>query len=314
MRLLPALVGIALLVWLLRREGTGRVVAAMAGANGALLAGAVVVNLTLNSFARVLRRVALLRPLRREGRAATLEEVASLFFAGQAVNNLLPARAGDVLITAQLWRRHGYHIEGVVASQLLEKLVEIVTLWLLAVPTAFVLRHSQPAVVGIVAAIGVVLGLAFAAVQLASRLDLGDTPRSGWATGLLDRAAAALRLLLAPHVFRPTLLWSFVSDAADVAMVGLCLEAVGVRLGVGAWCLVLLGVNVAVALPISAANLGVLEAGAIVVLARLGVPGNTAMAFAVLYHGAHVVPSTLVGLVELRRLRWQRDPAVPTVG
>lgn len=297
------------MVYLLRREGPGRVLAAMADANGLLLAAAVVVNLTVNTLARVLRRVALLRPLKHQGRAATFEDLASLFFAGQAVNNVLPARAGDVLLSAQLWRRHGYEIEGVVASQLLEKLVEIVTLWLLAVPTAIALRAAQPAVTHVVAAVGAVLAVAVALVLLASRLDLASRLRTGWLSSLLDRSAGALRLLLAPHVFRPTLLWSFVSDAADVAMVGLCLEAIGVRLGVGSWCLVLLGVNVAVALPISAANLGVLEAGAMVVLAHLGVAGNKAMAFAVLYHAAHVVPLTIIGLVELRRLRWRLEHA-----
>jgi uncharacterized membrane protein YbhN (UPF0104 family) len=207
----------------------------------------------------------------------------------------------------QLCRRHGYRLEGVIVSQLVEKLAEIFTLWLFAIPTAWLLRGSEPLAPALAGVVGAVLVVALAALFWGRRLRTANGQKRNRYTALLDRTSSALRLSLQPAVGRPVLFWSFVANAVDVAMVGLCLQAVGINLGVGAWCLVLLVINVAICVPVSAANLGVLEAGAAVALVHLGAPGSAAMAFAILY-AAHVVPVTLIGVLEFRKLRWAAAP------
>lgn len=310
-RLASVCLGAALLLVLLRQMDPAQVLRALADADGGRLALALALNLTVNTLARVCRRAVLLKPLPCDGHPVSLAEITSLFFAGHAANNLLPARAGDVLYAAQLSRRHGYRIEAVVVSQLVEKIAEILTLWLLAIPTAWLLRVSEPLAPALVGAVGLCLALVLVLVLWAHRRHPGARRSTGSRLdALVESTVAALRLLLRPSVWRPTLFWSFLSDAADVTMVGLCLQAVGIRLDIGAWCLILLAVNVSMCVPISAASLGVLEAGAVAVLAHLGVPGRAAMAFAILYHAVHVIPVTLIGIAEFRHLRWKRGTAL----
>jgi uncharacterized membrane protein YbhN (UPF0104 family) len=84
-------------------------------------------------------------------------------------------------------------------------------------------------------------------------------------------------------------------------MIGLCLSAVGIQLGPAAWCFVLLALNLAIAVPSTPAQVGVLEAGVVVALLAFGVPQTAALAFALLYHAAHVLPTLAIGLPFLWR-------------
>ena len=75
--------------------------------------------------------------------------------------------------------------------------------------------------------------------------------------------------------------------------------------GPGGWLLVYLAVNLASALPSTPGQIGLIEAGAVFALVGLGVGPNHSPAFALLYHLAHLLPTTLLGLPLLLRLRWQ---------
>jgi len=71
-------------------------------------------------------------------------------------------------------------------------------------------------------------------------------------------------------------------------------------------------INLALILPTTPAQLGVLEMGAVAALRMLGVDENAALAFALLYHASHVVPPTLIGGLLLLKLDLHRradDPA-----
>ena len=106
----------------------------------------------------------------------------------------------------------------------------------------------------------------------------------------LFRLGEAMNRMSAPSVWLRALLWSAVSDLTDVIMLGLCLVAVGVHLSLTAWFLTFLVINLAIAIPSTPGQVGVLEAGAVLVLSALGVPASQALAFAILYHAAHIVP------------------------
>ena len=75
--------------------------------------------------------------------------------------------------------------------------------------------------------------------------------------------------------------------------------------GPGGWLLVYLAVNLASALPSTPGQIGLIEAGAVFALVGLGVGPNHSPAFALLYHLAHLLPTTLLGLPLLLRLGWQ---------
>jgi uncharacterized membrane protein YbhN (UPF0104 family) len=102
-----------------------------------------------------------------------------------------------------------------------------------------------------------------------------------------------------------SLAWSVLSDTIDLVLVALCLRALGIHLPPTAWALVLLSVNFAILLPSTPGQVGVLEAGAVVALTIAGVAPAPALAFALVYHAVHLVPTTALGLLGLC-LPWRR--------
>jgi uncharacterized protein (TIRG00374 family) len=304
------------LVLLFERLDLRQVLQLVSASHPGLLALAVLVNLTLNTYMRVRRRRVLLQAAAESAPDIGLWELTKLFFASYAANNLLPARAGDVLFAVEL-RRRGFRLASVVAAQLSEKLVELGSLWLL-IPAALFLApvptRMQNGLSLLLIGGAVSFGLIIAFVRggghaLPSRMSFEEAPR-GTLRRLALRARRSLyvslvsiRRIATPPVALRALLWSCGQDASDILMVGLVAMAVGIHVGPGGWLLVYLAVNLASALPSTPGQIGLIEAGAVFALVGLGVGPNHAMAFALLYHLAHLIPTTLLGLPLLLRLR-----------
>lgn len=307
---------LALVVLLFRNLEWRRVLQLLRSAAPGPVALAVVVGLTLNTYARVRRRAVLLAAVPRRGSPVGLGELTMLLLASFAGNNLVPARAGDVVFALQISRRHGYPLSSVAAAQLVEKVVEVLSMWLLA-PLTLLLVPRPPAAlaaplysfvaVGAIAMATVVWALRARPVRSATAL---ERPRQRIAA-FLTRGVDAARGLLTPHTWWRALLWSCLVDMADVSMVWLCARAVGLHASLGTSILVYLAVNLAIAFPASPGQVGFFEAGAVLALVALGTGASEALAFALLYHAAHLVPTTLIGSWILYRLRWRRtaEPA-----
>ena len=309
---------VAACVLVLRRVDQDQLLSALAAADLRLVGLAVLLNLTLNTWARARRWKCLLEPLPRTGPAPGTLDLAMLLFASQTVSNLLPARAGDALRVVVPQRRYGFSFGGLVAVHLVEKLIEVAVLALLAAPIALAAGPtSSPAVRRALLIFCAVVAVAVALVWRAAGPLPGATGPWAWlvrACGhispslsgaleqFLTRLGEALSLLRAPRTWTRALAWSLLNDLADACMIGACLAAVGLHLSVAAWFLVLVAVNVAVAFPSTPGQIGVLEAGAVLSLASMQVNEGAALAAALLYHASHLVPVTLLGLVELLRL------------
>lgn len=308
-----SLAALGLCVALFRRLDPEQVLGALAGADWRLIALAVLLNLTINTGGRVLRWAALLAPLPRRGNGPGLGELSSLLLASYATSNLLPARAGEALRTVQLHRRHGFSVAALVAVQLVEKILEALSLALLALPAALI-GHPPAAMrlplfaFAVLAIGGVALVLAIAwrsdgGAGQSTASDGGEAQAKGARAAIrrfLGRLGEAMHLLRAPRIWSVGLAWSCLADLADVAMLGLCLVAVGIHLPLASWLVVFLAINLAISLPSTPAQIGVLEAGAVLALVAVGAGRSESLAFAVLYHAAHVLPTTLVGLIGLR--------------
>jgi uncharacterized membrane protein YbhN (UPF0104 family) len=191
-------------------------------------------------------------------------------------------------------------VTDVVASLLVEKLVEAASMGLLALPIA--LLAELPSGLGAAISSLAFLAVAGVAALVVVSWRFGREGKEGRTGRLLHRLGRALRLMRAPSAWLGALAFSLFSDLIDVAMIGFCLLAVDVRITPLAWCVTYLAINLAIALPTTPGQIGVLEAAATLVLTALGVPSESALAFALVYHGAHIIPSTAAGLYSLHRI------------
>ena len=315
-RWLPRVAGIvvvaAVCALIFRQMDMTRVLATLRGAEVGLVATAALVNLTLNALARIRRRWALVKPLCGSGVRAGFWDVAALFMVSYAGNHVLPARAGDAYGTLELHRRHGFTLEGLLAAQVLERVIEVLSMWILSLPPA--LLAPPPAALAPPFYTFVMLGFLAAPVILWLGLRRNEPPIEGLmpATRLgriRRRLAEATHLLRFPGVWLTALRWSFLSDLADVTMIALCLRATRIDLDPASWFFLYLAVNLAVAVPLTPGQLGVLEAGAVLALGALGVGSSEALAFALVYHAVHVLPMMLAGIVGLWHVKWRTAPA-----
>jgi uncharacterized membrane protein YbhN (UPF0104 family) len=242
-------------------------------------------NVIGNTVAQTRRWQALLEPIPNRQRASFLD-LLRISWASGAVNNLLPARAGEAVRVIELKRRRGYPASALIAAQLAEKGIEAISLGLLFGLCALLPGAQLRPPLAIAGA------LAVAAVVV-----LAVLPRR--APGVAGRFLHALRAVHAERSWVRSLLWSIVSDAVDLALVGFCLHALGIDVHPAVWGMVLLSINLTLVLPSTPGNLGTLEAGAVVALTAAGVPPEPALAFALVYHSVHFVPGTVFGVLAL---------------
>lgn len=302
---------------LLRGLELQRVASTLHQADVRLFALAVLANLTANMASRIARAGTFLRALPRPGGPVEFRELAPSIILWYAGNTLLPARAGDALYVVLLHKRHEFALGSAVAAEVAEKIVQALSLWVMAL-LAVVLTTPAPTVAApLHAFVGIgLLGLvALLWAGWTGKRTLPSVPppdlpapvlapggsRLGALGGFLRRVRASLRLLNVPSVWLRALGWGCASDLIDIGMIGLSLAAVGIHVPVGAWFLVLLTVNLAVSVPSTPGQVGVHETAAVLALGTLGVGVNEALVFALLYHAAHVLPLAGLGLLGLRR-------------
>jgi uncharacterized membrane protein YbhN (UPF0104 family) len=277
------------------------------------LALAVLANLVVNYGARAQRWGALFHALPGQGVRLGFGERYSLSVAGQATNTIFPMRAGDAWRAVEVNRRHGVPLRDLIAVQLVEKVVEAIALGLLSLPALLSGRFVPRAVgAGIAVAVAVALGLAaflyargpspqlaIDEPQQASRRGPFVRRAAAWSIGHLAAVSRALHSLAGTGGLWRSFFWALLSDLSDLAMIWLVARAAGFSIAPIGCAAVWAGVNVAIAVPAAPGQLGVLEAGAVLVLRALGAGDERALAIALAYHAAHIVPTLLAGIVAL---------------
>jgi len=293
-----------LVVVALRALDFHQVAAALARSDWRLVAAAGALAVTVCMWACSVRLYLLTVPLPAD-RPIGFPHLTSIYYASCAAHHLLPAPAAEVLRTVQLKRRHGYSIGALVAAQLVERVIDALALSVeVALVTLFgtlpPAMHDSLLVFAAATGAGVLAVVIVAARHDPSR----EGAELGRIAGFVHRLSEGVYLLRKPRLWLASLGCSFVNDLANAATVGLVLAACGVHLPMATWFVVVLVARLAGLLPSTPGQFGVVEAGIVLALAALGVDRNEALAVALLYHLAHFVPITLVGLWELRK-QWQ---------
>jgi uncharacterized membrane protein YbhN (UPF0104 family) len=306
--LLVALVAFGL--WLFVRGLDPRaLLAALRSASPSLLAAAAVVNLAHLGF-RMLRLRELVRPTRLIGTGRLYR----YFLALCAGNNLLPARAGEAVRIWLLHSREGVAASTAISASVVEKVSDVVSLLILVAPLPWLLS-DLPAWVARSLSFS---GLA-AAVLIAILAALLHAHRHYPPHTLRGRIALGGRTLHGVAGVLTISLLSFGVWVSDAATLLLVLRAVHVEIPFAGTLFVLLTLNLAIAAPSTPAQVGAFELGTVAALRVLHVPEEPALAVALLYHLAQVIPVTLLGLPDLLLItraravaRAESAPAAPS--
>jgi len=124
--------------------------------------------------------------------------------------------------------------------------------------------------------------------------------------GALAAAGLLVLAFVAPRWLLP-LGWLVVSNLLCVAMIGLCLVAVGEPASLHGCVEIFCATALASALPLVPAQVGTLESAFVLAAAHQGVATPVALAAAVLYHLAQLAPA-IAGLPLLLSLPWKARP------
>lgn len=256
----------------------------------------------------------LIRPLPHSGVGIGFWPLVSVYFSSSAANQVLPPPAAEVFRTIFLKRRYGYSLPLLLASQLLEKVIDALGLSLetlvvaLFLPLPSYLQRS-------LFVFASVTGLSILAILLSAYWHSGQQPTSAEQDQPSEKSpslASKLRTALAqlargfyylrqPQTWAAALWWSVLNDVANAASMGLVLLALGAPLPVGAWFVLILVTRLAAVVPATPGQLGVVEAGLVVTMGTFGVAMDRALAVALVYRLVHFLPIVSIGVFEMRK-------------
>ncbi len=217
-----------------------------------------------------------------------------------AASVILPLRAGELVRLWMLRDRDGVPVARGAAVAIAEKLLDILSMVIVVAPVPLVLA-GVPRSVGLWIT-GLALGLV---VVLLALRTWGPKPGgAGWRGQFAD----GLAVLRDGRRFALATAALVVAWLIDLAMIELVLHAARIDLPLGAAALLLFAINVAIAIPTTPGQLGVLELGAMLGLRLLHAPESESLVFAVAYHALQVVPILVLGLLMGAKDLWRYTP------
>ena len=211
---------------------------------------------------------------------SSLGATARLFASTHAIGQVLWPPVGMSLRTVGLVR-DGFSVGAAAEVQVGERIAEAVALAAMAA----VMAVAAPGALGQLfgsAAPWIVFGVA-AAIAVVMVAALGSRRvRRAWTTGWMPLVVASGFALL--------------SHAGDVAILLLAAHAAHVSVGIAAVLVAFVAVNSAAIIPLVPGQLGVLEAAVVFGLAYGGVAAEPALAVALVYRAAYLLPLVALGL------------------
>jgi glycosyltransferase 2 family protein len=292
----------AAVVFLVRGVAWAEVAGILRGVNLPLLAGVVLVNGCMMTVKAGRLRL-LLRGI-PSFKSCFLTKLTT-----SAINNVMPFRGGDM---ARVWmlERHAMIPKSAAAAvAVVEALFELLALAVVAFLGALVVREQRWAAGTAAILLGAAIALIWALRRMNGRSPDALPAATGAGGGLRGRLRAlrermepGIRALAEPGTITTALLLSLGIWALEVVMVMLCARAIHLSVGPALGTLILLGINLAMALPSMPASAGAFEGGATLVLMLSGIAKGPAVAFALLYHVVQIVPVTIVGFAVISKV------------
>lgn len=228
---------------------------------------------------------------------------------GYMANDLLPARAGELVRTYVAGTRLSISRSRVLVTIVVERTVDGMTMLafagaaLLLIPAGPDLQRGLALALVLFLAVAmalfaarrfrsVIFGIAASLVGIAAR-NIGDRVQT-----LLSSAMDGLDVLGAPKALGIVFGTSLVAWLCEAAMYALIAQAFGLGLSPAAYLMLVAVANLATLIPASPGYVGTFEAASLAVLVPLlGVPRDLATAYVLVLHVALYFPVTLLGLI-----------------
>jgi uncharacterized membrane protein YbhN (UPF0104 family) len=213
-----------------------------------------------------------------------------------ALNILMPFKAGEAVRIFRLNQFHRVKMSALVTVAAMEKVLDVITLLILLAPLPWLLPGLPPWVVQALrtCTVATLIGMVGLAIWIFTQPHRGP---EGVRAAVAQARTGGRRLPIALFVIG-------LSWCVDWLLIELVLGALGLHLAPITGLLVLFVLNLAIAIPSTPGQMGVLELGASTGLMALSVPQDQALAFGLLYHAAQVLP-LLLYLVLDGRFVWR---------
>jgi len=313
-------VGIALsallLAWVLRDVSLGEVWRQLSRSNLALFLASAFCATAIFPL-RAIRWRAILQPVAPDQPLGPLWRSIAI---GMMVNNVVPARAGEIARAYALTRETSISFASSLASLAVDRLFDMLVLLLLGAialldptfpPAARIAGQSvgsiaQGSVVLVLLLVAVLYALAAFPSQLVRVFEIfvrRVSPRvEERGKAVLLRFSEGLSVLRSPGRFAQVLGWTIAHWLLNAFAFWLGFRAVGIGLSFGAALFLQMLIAVGVALPSAPGFFGVFEKLATVGLAIYGVSAAQATSWAIGFHILSFIPITVIGMYYFSRL------------
>lgn len=239
--------------------------------------------------------------------------------AGYLGNNVLPARAGELIRTAMVSTRSHLSKTFVLTTALSERLMDAIVLvisgtvvlhfvprkpdWLAAIATSLL-------IVGCVAAV-LVIAIPFfepLALRLADKLPLSETAVKRLEEAI-EHIASGVRAFHDPGTFSLFLVFTIAIWGLDSFGMTLLARALGMEMSMAVALLLLVGMGVGSALPSTPGYIGIFQFVAVTVLVPFHYTRSAAIAFILVAQAGGLLVTGILGAIGLLEYRKLRDHA-----
>jgi hypothetical protein len=305
-------ISIASVLLVLRVVDVGEVVAVLSRATPAPIlfaVAAIMVDVVLRAWRwRILVAPMAVVPLGR---------VTAYLLLGYLANNVLPARAGELVRSHYLGDREGPSRVSVLGTVLVERILDVVALILLSAG-AWWLTGAAPRLAGLLA-----IGLVGGAVALALLVGVIVLPGRGgfvpWLTSRLPasvtdmarRFRAGFMVVRGPRTLLASVVLTVLAWATTAAVFAAAASAIGFGLTPAQVLLIAAATNLATAIPSAPGYVGTFEFAVVATSRAVGLEAAPALAMGVLVHAAILLTTTLGGLAAMYLVTYRVSRMTP---
>ncbi len=227
---------------------------------------------------------------------------------GRGANNIYPFRTGEIIRVLLLRQRNGVSLPVGLASILVERVFDGLTMVLLLILAAVIggiPDYLQYVLWMAIAVFGLALAFAYGLVLWPTRIQEWSTwlvvhlsPRRFRLRlyGIVERFIAGFASIRSPRTVTLILVFSVTVWALETISYRLLMNAFGFGVNLHHLLLMSGAANLGTALPSGPGNLGTFDAPAILVLTAVGIPQNTAVGYQAVLHAVLWCTETFSGL------------------